>query len=305
MEKRYSEVSADGRRLTGTVVKYGDIATVNGQPERFNPGSLLCSDVILNRQHDKSVPLARTGAGLNLRDGPEALHMEALLPETQDGKDTLTLVRSGVLRGLSVEFEAIAEHDEDGVRVVDVANLSGLAVCDRPAFQQSTVEARVKGRKISGTIPYGQTETVRNSGSVRKERIAPGAFTYSLEDSEQEIIAQVGSAPAHILGSKKAGSLKLDDSPVSLNVSIDNVVGTSYGDDFLKQMASGQFALGVRPLYRIEGVENAFSDSPEPGHPGVMIRTVNNAVLYGVSFVHRKRKGDFSAVERRRRALWL
>lgn len=157
MEKRFSEVSADGRRLLGTVIRYGDIATVNGQPERFAPGSLLCSDVILNRQHDKSVPLARTGAGLLLRDGPESLQMEALLPETTEAKDTLTLVSSGVLRGLSVEFEAIAEHDESGIRVVDLANLSGLAVCDRPAFKQSVVEARVKGRSLKATLPYNQT----------------------------------------------------------------------------------------------------------------------------------------------------
>ena len=275
-------------------------------PERFVPGSLITSDVVLNVQHERSRPIARTGAGLLLKDGPESLQMTALLPETTEARDTLTLVSSGVLRGLSVEFETVAEHEENGVRVIDMANLSGLAVCDRPAYPGSTVEARAKGRAISGKIPYNQTETIANSGRVRKSRIAPGAFSYSIDDEEQEIIAQIGTAPSQILASKKAGSLRLADNPTALTVEIDNVVSTVYADDFLKQLASGQFALGVRPLYRIEGVENAFSDSPEPGNPSVKIRTVENAVLYAVSFVHRKRKGDSSRVEKReRRALWL
>lgn len=146
---------------------------------------------------------------------------------------------------------------------------------------------------------------MRNSGRVRKERIAPGAFSHSIEDEEQEIIAQIGTAPANILGSKKAGSLKLADSPTALTISIDGVISTQYADDFLKQLSSGQFQLGARALYRIDGVENAFKASPEPGNPSVMIRTVENAVLYGISLSHRRRKGDSSAVERRRRALWL
>ena len=227
------------------------------------------------------------------------------MPPTTEASDTLTLVSSGVLRGLSVEFEAISEHDEGGTRVIDMANLSGLAICDRPAFKESTIEARAKGRAISGKIPYNQTETIANSGRVRKSRIAPGAFSYSIDDEEQEIIAQIGTAPSQILASKKAGSLRLADSPTSLAINIDDVIGTSYADDFLKQMASGQFALGVRPMYRTDGVADAFEDIPEPGNPSVMIRTVHNAVLYAISFVHRKRKGDSSAVERRRRALWL
>ena len=305
METRYTEVRADGRRLLGTVVKYGDTAHIGGQPERFAPGSLIASDVVLNVQHERSRPIARTGAGLVLRDSQEGLKMDALLPETTEARDTLTLVRSGVLRGLSVEFQTLSEHEEDGTRVIDMANLSGLAVCDRPAYPGSTVEARRKGRGLRGSIPYNQTETVSNTGSTRKERIAPGAFTYSIQDEEQEILAQIGTAPSQVLGSKKAGSLKLADSPTALTVEIDGVISTQYADDFLKQLNSGQFDLGIRPLYRTEGVADAFTLEEEPGNPGIMIRTVHNAVLYAVSFVHRKRKGDSSAVERRRRALWL
>ena len=307
MEHRFTEIRAEGRRLAGTVVRYGDVAVVGGVPEKFAPGSLLCKDVVLNRQHERGRPLARTGGGgLLLKDGPERLEMEAVLPETVEATDTLALVRSGILPGLSAEFEVLSEHDEDGCRVIDLANLSGLAVVDRPAFQQSTVEARARKRGLRGTIPYNQTETVRSTGRVRKERIAPGAFGYSLSDPDQEILAQIGNAPAEVLGSKKAGSLKLTDSPSSLGVEIANVVSTSYADDFLAQLGSGLFDLGLKPLYRTEGVADAFVDVPEPGNPDVSIREIKNAVLYAVSFVHRKRKGDSSAVERREmRRVWL
>ena len=81
-------------------------------------GSLAGADVILNRQHDRNAPLARTGGGgLSLEDGPDVLGIRAELPPTREADDVLALVRSGVLRGLSVEFVSRSEHDEGGVRV--------------------------------------------------------------------------------------------------------------------------------------------------------------------------------------------
>ena len=55
----------------------------------------------------------------------------------------LALVRSGVLRGLSIEFRAVAERIEAGVRVIERAVLRGVAVVDTPAYPASEVEARM------------------------------------------------------------------------------------------------------------------------------------------------------------------
>lgn len=146
-ERRVVELRAgpDGRGLSGVAVRYGDVAP--GFSERFEAGAfgddVGAADVVLNVQHVRSRPLARTGGGgLSLVDGPDALRMAVSLPVTREADDVLSLVRAGVLRGLSVEFRAIAEREEGGVRVIERAALSGLAVVDRPAYPASTVAAR-------------------------------------------------------------------------------------------------------------------------------------------------------------------
>ena len=64
-------------------------------------------------------PLARTGgAGLDLADSAERLAFAATLPETRAADDILALVRSGVMRGASVEMRVTAERVEAGVRVI-------------------------------------------------------------------------------------------------------------------------------------------------------------------------------------------
>ena len=171
LETRYTEfrAEADGRRLRGTLIKYGDVAMLpGGIAERFMPGAfgdVAGLDVILNGHHDRARPLARTGgAGLVLEDSADALTMAATLPNTRDADDTLELVRTGVLRGLSVEFKALAEHMEAGpVRVIERARLGAVGVVDKPAYPESSVEARArrkgKARKkrvwVKGGIKYG------------------------------------------------------------------------------------------------------------------------------------------------------
>ena len=139
-------VEVSGRRLRGVVVRYGDVATTRAGRERFEAGAfgnVADLDTLLNLQHERSVPLARTGGGgLVIFDYGAALAFEANLPETRAADDALTLVRSGVLRGASMEFHALRERDEDGIRVVERAALPGLGIVDRPAFPASTVEAR-------------------------------------------------------------------------------------------------------------------------------------------------------------------
>ena len=122
--------------------------------ERFEAGAfgaVGALDVILNVQHDRARPIARTGGGgLVLVDGPRALEIRAELPRTRDAEDALELVRLRVLRGLSVEFAATRERQEGRLRVVEGADLSGLGVVDRPAYTGATVSAR--GAALAGVL---------------------------------------------------------------------------------------------------------------------------------------------------------
>ena len=148
VQHRYCELRLEGERtLVGRAMVYGDTATMPwGEKERFEPGAfgnLSNKDIILNQQHDRSVPLARTGGGgLTVSDSPTMLEIRAELPETRQADDTITLVKNRVLRGLSIEFMPKTDRLENDIRVITRADLQGIAVVDRPAYKQSRVDAR-------------------------------------------------------------------------------------------------------------------------------------------------------------------
>ena len=131
-------------QLSGTVIRYGDVAVLPFGKEIIDAGAfgdVASSDVILNRQHDRGKPLARTGegGGLALVDSPVELRLQADLPETDTAREAITLVRSGVLRGFSVEFRALSEYTRDRILHVESAQLVGVALVDRPAYPDSQV----------------------------------------------------------------------------------------------------------------------------------------------------------------------
>lgn len=129
--------------LSGRVIRYGDIATLPFGKEVIDRGAfgdLSSADVILNRQHDRTKPLARTGGGgLEVIDSPTELILRAVLPDTPTGNETMTLVRNGILRGFSVEFRALREYVRNRVLHVAEAALVGIALVDRPAYPDSQV----------------------------------------------------------------------------------------------------------------------------------------------------------------------
>ena len=61
--------------------------------------------------------------------------------------EALEMIRAGKLRGLSVEFRALAQDFQDGLREIKKAILGGLGLVDRPAYQGSAgLEVR-RGRR--------------------------------------------------------------------------------------------------------------------------------------------------------------
>ena len=163
-EIRYSveEVRLEGRRLSGVALRYGDTAKLPwGVDERFRPGAFRdrMADVILNAMHQRSQPLARTGGGLRVIDGPEELRVEADLPETSLASDVLALIRSKVYRGLSVEFAAQKESQEGKTRVIEEARLLGIAVVDKPAYPASVIES-MRQRYASVKAPNSRLRRV-------------------------------------------------------------------------------------------------------------------------------------------------
>ena len=149
-ERRYFELRADvdQRLLEGTALQYGDVARVDGGEESFEAGAFTDvskADLLLNFQHERSRPLARTGGGgLVLTDSPERLEISATLPNTREADDALELVRAGVMRGLSIEYLGLRRRREGVRSVITSARLGGLGLVDIPAYKASTISARAE-----------------------------------------------------------------------------------------------------------------------------------------------------------------
>ena len=163
VERRFVELRQEGRRLSGVAILYRAEAKILSFRERFEPGAfgnVGGLDVILNRQHRRDAPLARTGGGgLDLTDSAESLRISADLAETRDANDVLKLVEAKILRGLSLEFRAIKETWTGDLRTISKATLSGIGVVDSAAYSDSTVSLATRN-KLAHTEETPQEEVM-------------------------------------------------------------------------------------------------------------------------------------------------
>lgn len=138
------------RFLSGTVVKYGDVATVKVGGivvrERIEPGAFgPVSDMDLTAviQHERSRPVGRLGYGLTLTDTATEMRADLRLPDTTDGRDTYTNFKEGIIRGISPEFLPVKSAVQNGVLVRQQAKLLRIGLVDKGAYPDSKlVEAR-------------------------------------------------------------------------------------------------------------------------------------------------------------------
>ena len=151
--RHVGEVRAEGRRLSGVVMRYGDVSP--SHRERFEPGSIRLADAVhLDLHHDVMRAVAwHPGGGLELKQGRQALTMTATLPPIPAADRALEEVRAGV-NGLSVEFKPMRETRDGNLRVIEDAVLSGIGIVRNPSYEQSTVEARRRrGQTLRADFP--------------------------------------------------------------------------------------------------------------------------------------------------------
>ena len=260
------EVRIAGRTLTGAAMVYGDVSP--GFRERFEPGAFGDVGAIdVNLQHDPGVILARA---TTLTDSPRELAVRADLPEGSAG---LALVRRGALSGFSVEFHATAERrDAAGVRVVERADLTGLALVDRPAYPAAGAEVRARrGRTVRQRIPSGKNLGCQCSGAGCKlarfmEEELGAMFDRAFADVEREILAVRGSYGTPI-ASKSRGSVRGRMVGKDAEVEIDLPDGPD-GDAVLRDIENTGAVL-VRPYLDRDRSRGRREDGP--GGVGVMV----------------------------------
>ena len=208
------ELRAEGRRLIGPAIRYGDVSP--SHRERFEPGAFALDGRTrwLDYRHDRTRVLAWTGGGgLELADNRDALTVVAELPDIPLADRALADVAAGTLTGFSIEFNAVAERRESGIRVVSKADLAGVGLVGAPSYQQSTVEIRARsGRTMRATIPAGRKVACRCSGAMCKFANITGeamreAFDEAFEQATREIVAGFGSFDAP-LASRSSGTLR-------------------------------------------------------------------------------------------------
>ena len=134
----------DGRtspgRIVGTLMTYGEQHRQGG--EVFEPGSLKWDPdgVVLRRQHNRDSPIMRVMPEVR----GDKVVIDQDLPDTAAGWDAATEIRSGLFRGLSVEFRSVGQMVTGGVRRIRNAMLTGAGLVDRPAYRESAVEVRAE-----------------------------------------------------------------------------------------------------------------------------------------------------------------
>ena len=138
IEFREDETRRSPGRLVGTILRYGERAA--DRAELFEAGALHwpADGVVLNRQHSRTAPIARVTP--EERDG--AVLIDTALPDTAAGRDAAEELRAGLFRGLSVEFNVVRQRFNAGVRVIQDAVLSAVALVDTPAYAGSACEVR-------------------------------------------------------------------------------------------------------------------------------------------------------------------
>ena len=185
---------ADGMgTVTGAPIKYGDLATLPFGQERVLPGAfgdLSVAELYINRMHQRDQPLANTYAGLRVDDNAERLYGEADLPNTSYGRDAQEEVKTGRLRGLSIEFRTLEDDFIDGIRVIKSARLYGWAVVDKPAYPQSVAAMRswTEYRSAHGLSVIEQPKGLaEKSGQLEPEAIRYTDFPLDLEYENRQV----------------------------------------------------------------------------------------------------------------------
>ena len=152
--------------VRGAAVIWGDEAKLGRGPsalrERFQRAALKPYDrgVIASVQHNRGALLAQyPNGGMRLDSRDRGLFVEIDVPNTSAGRDCVTLIEQGALRGLSVEFmpEKMREEGDNQI-VIERALLTGVSIVDRPAYPQSEL-AEIKRWLDEATpqLPYKRT----------------------------------------------------------------------------------------------------------------------------------------------------
>ena len=311
MERRIGslEVRADGRRLSGTVLRFGDVSP--SHRERFEPRAFAFAEAVpLNLSHDRERAVAwQPGGGLELRQDGNALSMVADLPPIPAADKALAMVRAGQATGLSVEFTSLSETRSGDIRVVESALLIGIGLVRSPAYEQSRVEARRRKaprRWVSGGVEYGVEAFCEClKGECNRVKFMPKALR---QVDDVDVLAVTGRN-SEAIGSTQGGTLRLDDTDTGLEWALSPDARDTAAGKALEDLRKAGVNVYARPI-----VDEAASEFEDKGGVREYTRAVlKNLLVKPIAGEASRRQGwkpiSFSddtpePPARRRSALW-
>ena len=188
-----------------------------------------------------------------------------------------------------------------------------MSAPDYPIFDGALeVRARGAGRVLTGRFPYNRTATVRAGGRVRKERFAPGALRWQV-DEFKKLEAQAAEAIGKAVDEALADALERRNTFLLIGHSYDRTIADmlsgslvvkhtaaaveleaalpdsdrmpSWVRDAVLGIEGGQLR-GISPGFQVpaKGGERLI---PEDGPGGSMVREILDAVAFEYSLVAR------------------
>jgi HK97 family phage prohead protease len=130
---------SETRTITGQIVQFDTPANASTGKVLFKSGSLVPASVKLNLEHDAGRPIGKS-IGMELSPDGKSINATFKISKTNAGSDAIQEAIDGLRDGFSVEAN-VSDHgfNEDGTMVVNQAELVGVALTTKPAFDQARV----------------------------------------------------------------------------------------------------------------------------------------------------------------------
>ena len=252
-ETIYFEAEAHDEGLSGIVMPYGEPAKRLGYRLAVERGAFKgkMNDVVVNKHHDPSLLLGRTGpkGNVNLTDSPDQLLLSMRYPDTQAGRDAKVEVELGMLAGFSAELTILEDEWQGGDRIVKAAELHGIGLVARPAMKGAVLLSE-EHVQMSNVFPMGtiKLQSRRLEGELlwddrgilsmaRKQAVS---FRKDSLETDMPITLMLGSDyNMSAANTKDDGSLTVRKTNKGLSWRVNNMPRTQSGEAILEKARRG------------------------------------------------------------------
>ena len=192
------DATDDGRTVEGRIVPYGETVTLAESKESFARGvfgETNPDDVVMLWQHDVSQPIGRMSA---LTEADDGAYGTFRLADSERAREALSLIRDGVIRGLSIGFMSLQSQKRAGVREHIKARLMETSLVTFPAYPTAGVLAVRKEERMEEETTVEEPDAPKGqmvSVSELSDQLLGEMQTLRSEhdDSLREIRNQIGN----------------------------------------------------------------------------------------------------------------